>query len=76
MNSLVTRIKRTPESKKIEGVRISHQTENQKENVVYALVPGTYIPGIPFVLALEGGVNSNPSSRERLFEDGIYPLLF
>ena len=76
MNSLFTRIKTTPESKKKEDVRISHQTENQKENVVYALVPGTYIPGIPFVLALEGGVNSNPSSRERLFEDGIYPLLF
>ena len=76
MNSLFTRIKRTPESKKIEDVRISHQTENQKENVVYALVPGTYIPGIPFVLALEGGVNSNPSSRERLFEDVIYTLLF
>ena len=28
-------------------------------------VSGTYIS--PFVLALEGGVNSNPSSRERLF---------
>ena len=28
-------------------------------------VPGTYIS--PFVLALEGGVNPNPSRRERLF---------
>ena len=28
-------------------------------------VPGTYIS--PLVLALEGGVNSNPSRRERLF---------
>ena len=31
-------------------------------------VPGTYIS--PFVLALEGGVNSNPSSREVILEDG------
>ena len=31
-------------------------------------VPGTYIS--PFVLALEGGVNSNPSSREVSLEDG------
>ena len=43
-------------------VRISHQTENQKENV--GIRTGTYIS--LFVLALEG-VNSNPSSRERLF---------
>ena len=35
----------------------------KKKMLVY--VPGTYIS--PFVLALEGGVNSNPSSRERLF---------
>ena len=28
-------------------------------------VPGTYTPVSPFVLTLEGGVNTNPSSRER-----------
>ena len=56
-----SRVKRTPESEK-KKTRISHQTENQKEMLVY--VPGTYLS--PFVLALEGGVNSNPSSRERL----------
>ena len=57
-----SRVKRTPESEK-KKTRISHQTENQKEMLVY--IPGAYIS--PFVLALEGGVNSNPSSRERLF---------
>ena len=46
-------------------VRISHQTENQKENV--GIRTGTYIS--LFVLALEG-VNSNPSSREVILEDG------
>ena len=43
-------------------VGISHQTE-KKKMLVY--VPGTYIS--LSVLALEEGVNSNPSSRERLF---------
>ena len=38
----------------------------KKKMLVY--VPGTYIS--PFVLALEGGVNSNPSSREVMLEDG------
>ena len=38
----------------------------KKKMLVY--VPGTYIS--PFVLALEGGVNSNPSSREVILEDG------
>ena len=50
-----------------EDVRISHQTENQKENVGIDYVPGTYIGLSPFALALEGGLNSNPSRRERLF---------
>ena len=35
----------------------------KKKMLVY--VPGTYIS--PLVVALEAGVNSNPSSRERLF---------
>ena len=47
-------------------------------------VPGTYVRSTrylvsstcTFVLALEGGVNCNPSSREVILEDGIYPLLF
>ena len=34
--------------------------------LVYA--PGTYVS--PFVLALEGGVNSTPSSREVILENG------
>ena len=41
-----SRVQKTPASEKKEDVRISHQTENQKEILVY--VPGTYIPGIPF----------------------------
>ena len=60
-----SRVKRTPVSEKKADVGISHQTENQKENVGIR----TRYVYIPFVLliALEGGVNSNPSSRERLF---------
>ena len=38
----------------------------KKKMLVY--VPGTYIS--PYVLALEGGVNSNPSRREVIIEDG------
>ena len=54
-----------------EDVRISHQTENQKENVGIDYVPGTYIGLSPFALALEGGLNSNPSRREEvILEDG------
>ena len=34
----------------------------------------SYLESSPFVLALEGDVNSNPSSREVILEDGIYPL--
>ena len=71
-----SRAKRTPESEKNEDVRISHQTENQRGNVGIRTryLPGTSIPSC--VLAPEGGVNSNPSSREVILEDGIYPLLF
>ena len=49
----------------------------KKKMLVYVLayVCTQYLVSSPFVLALEGGVNCNPSSRER-FEDGIYPLLF
>ena len=38
----------------------------KKKMLVY--VPGTCIS--PFVVALEGRVNSNPSSREVILEDG------
>ena len=61
-----SRVKRTPGSEKKTDVGISHQTENQKENVGIR----TRYVYIPFVLALEGGVNSNPSSREVILEDG------
>ena len=60
-----SRVKRTPESEKMKTYvqGISHQNGKSKRKLVY--VPGTYIS--LFVLALEGGVNSNPSSRKRLF---------
>ena len=38
----------------------------KKKMLVY--VPGMYIS--PFVLVLEGGVNSNPARREVILEDG------
>ena len=52
---------------KKEDVRISDQTENQKENVGGMCTRYVYTYISPFVLALEGGVNSNPSRREGLF---------
>ena len=67
-----SRVKRTPESEKKKTYVYIIKREIKKKMLVY--VPGTYIS--PFVLALEGGVNSNPSSREVILEDGIYPLLF
>ena len=57
-----SRVKRTPESEKKTYVYLIKR-KIKKKMLVY--VPGTYIS--LFVLALEGGVNSNPSSRERLF---------
>ena len=33
-------------------------------------VPGTYTSPFVLLIALEGGVNSNPSSREVILEDG------
>ena len=44
------------------------------KKIMLVFVPGTYIS--LSVLALEEGVNSNPSSRAVILEDGIYPLLF
>ena len=70
-NSIFTRKKNARERKKEDVLRMSHQTENQKKNML-VYVPGTYIS--PFVLALEGGVNSNPSSRERLFLRTANPI--
>ena len=53
---------RTPgsEKKQMSEYLIKRKIKNK-----ILVVPGTYIS--PFVLALEGGVNSNPSSRERIF---------
>ena len=58
-----SRVKRTPESEKKKTFVYLIKRKIKKKMLVY--VPGTYIPSC--VLALEGGVNSNPSSRERLF---------
>ena len=58
-----SRVKRTLESEKKQMSVYLIKWKIKKKMLVY--VPGTYIS--PFLLALEGGVNSNPSSRERLF---------
>ena len=58
-----SRVKRTPESEKKKTYVYLIKRKVKNKMLVY--VPGTYIS--PFLLALEGGVNSNPSSRERLF---------
>ena len=58
-----SRVKRTPESEKKKTSVYLIKRKIKKEMLVY--VPGTYIPSC--VLALEGGVASNPSSREILF---------
>ena len=57
-----SRVKRTPESGKKKTYVYLIKRKIKKKMLVY--VPGTYIPSC--VLAFEGGVNSNPSSRERL----------
>ena len=67
-----SRARRTPESEKKKTYVYLIKRKIKKKMLVY--VPGTYIPSC--LLALEGGVNSNPSSREVILEDGIYPLLF
>ena len=71
-----SRVKRTPESEKKKTYVYLIKQQIKKKMLVYVPgTPGTYIS--PFILALEGGVNSNPSSREEIIlEDGIYPLLF
>ena len=48
------------------GNRTPESEKRRRRFFVY--VPGTYIS--PFVVALAAGVNSNPSSREVLLEDG------
>ena len=58
-----SRVKRTPESEKKKTYVYLIKRIIKKKMLVY--IPGTYIS--PFVLALEGGVNSNPFSWERLF---------
>ena len=58
-----SRRKRTPESEKKQMSVYLIKRKIKKKMLVY--VPGTYIS--PFVVALERGVNSNPSRRERLF---------
>ena len=60
--AVYSRVKRTPESEKKKTYVYLIKRKNKNKMLVY--VPGTYIS--PFVLALEGVVNSNPSSRERL----------
>ena len=57
-----SRVERTPECEKKKTYVYLIKRKIKKKLLVY--VPGTYLS--PFVLALEGGVNSNPSSRERL----------
>ena len=64
-----SRVKRTPESAKKKTYVYLIKRKIKKKMLVY--VPGTY--NSLFVLALEGGVNSNPSGRETAY---IYPLLF
>ena len=64
------RVKRTPESEKKKTYVHLIKRKIKKKMLVY--VPGTYYVYIPFKkivlqVALEGGVNSNPSSREKLF---------
>ena len=60
-----SRAKRTPESEKKKTYVHLIKRKIKKKMLVY--VQGTYIS--PFVLALEG-VNSNPSRREVILEDG------
>ena len=71
-------------------IRIWHITRTWYNNVLYirpkvnkgrrryiSYVRSTwYLVSSTSVLALEGGVNCNPSSREVILEDGIYLLLF
>ena len=60
-----SRVKRTPETEKKKTYVYLIKRKNQKENVGMRI---GYVH-IPFcsIIALERGVNSNPSSRERLF---------
>ena len=66
-----SRVKRTPESEKKQMSVYLIKRKIKKKMLVLVYVPGTYIS--PFVLALEGVVNSDPSSRERLFLRTAHP---
>ena len=68
-----SRVKRTPESEKKKTCSYVYLIKRKIKRKMLVYVPGTYIPSC--VLAREGGVNSKPSSREVILEDGIYPLL-
>ena len=61
-----SRVKRTLESEQKKTYVYLIKRKIKKKMLVY--VPGTYIS--PFVLALQGGVNSNPLSRDVIIEDG------
>ena len=63
-----SRVKRTPESEKKKTYVYLIKPKIKKKMLVY--VPATYIPSC--VVALKGGVNSNPSSRVRLFLRTVY----
>ena len=69
-----SRVKRTAESEKKKTYLYVYLIKRKIKKKMLVYVPGTYIPSC--VLALEGGVNSNPSSRERLFLRTAYLLLF
>ena len=58
-----------PESEKKQMSAFLIKRKIKKKVLVY--VPGTYIS--PLVVALEEGVNSNPSTRERLLLRTVNP---
>ena len=64
-----SRVKRMPESEKKQMSAFLIKRKIKKKVLVY--VPGTYIS--PLVVALEEGVNSNPSTRERLLLRTVNP---
>ena len=76
-----SRVKRTPESEKKKTYVRVYLIKRKIKKKMLVYVPGTYIPGtyqvriylVSCVLPLEGGVNSNPSSRERLFLRTAHP---
>ena len=69
-----SRVKRTPESEK-KKTYVHLIKRKIKKKMWYTYQVRIYLVS-PFVLALEGGVNSNPSSRERLFLRTAYIPFF